>query len=120
MEKEQDFVFNPYDPCVANRIVDGEQQTIRFHVDDLMSSHLDPKVNDKFLRWLNEKYGQHGEVTCTRGKVHDYLGMTIDFRMPGKVAIDMVAYVKEMVNSFPFPLTGKVTSPAGEDLFAEG
>ena len=28
--------------------------------------------------------------------------------------------MKEMVNSFPFPLTGKVTSPAGEDLFAEG
>jgi hypothetical protein len=28
------FVFNPYDPCVANRKVQGLQQTILFHVDD--------------------------------------------------------------------------------------
>ena len=43
------FKFNPYDPCVANRIVKGSQQTIRFHVDDLMSSHIDKRVNDKFF-----------------------------------------------------------------------
>ena len=63
------FVFNPYDPCVANRIVKGSQQTVRFHVDDLKSSHLSPRVNDLFLVWLNKLYGSHGEVTATRGKV---------------------------------------------------
>ena len=36
------FIFNPYDPCIANRVVNGKQQTIRFHVNDLMSSHMDP------------------------------------------------------------------------------
>jgi hypothetical protein len=33
------FIFNPYDPCVANKKVHGLQQTILFHVDDLKSSH---------------------------------------------------------------------------------
>jgi hypothetical protein len=33
------FIFNPYDPCVANKKVQGSQQTILFHVDDLKSSH---------------------------------------------------------------------------------
>jgi hypothetical protein len=33
------FKFNPYDPCVANRRIHGSQHTVRFHVDDLMSSH---------------------------------------------------------------------------------
>jgi hypothetical protein len=28
------FKINPYDPCVANKIVDGTQMTICFHVDD--------------------------------------------------------------------------------------
>ena len=42
------FVFNSYDPCVCNRMIDGKQHTVRFHVDDLMSSHMDPKVNDDF------------------------------------------------------------------------
>ena len=42
------FVFNPYDPCVANRIISSKQQTVRFHVDDLMSSHVDKKVMMNF------------------------------------------------------------------------
>ena len=29
-----DFVINPYDPCVANKMIEGEQTTICFHVDD--------------------------------------------------------------------------------------
>jgi hypothetical protein len=28
-----DFIINPYDPCVANNIIEGEQMTICFHVD---------------------------------------------------------------------------------------
>jgi hypothetical protein len=51
------FQFNPYDPCIANRKVNGSTHTIKFHVDDLKSSHIDPKVNDQFLKWLNHKYG---------------------------------------------------------------
>ena len=52
---------------------------MRYHVDDLMGSHVDPKVNDKFLKWLDELYDHFGEVNATRGAVHDYLGMTFDF-----------------------------------------
>ena len=32
--KEIGFVFNPYDPCIANRMKAGGQHTVRFHVDD--------------------------------------------------------------------------------------
>jgi hypothetical protein len=42
------FVVNPYDPCVANRIQKGKQQTVTWHVDDLKISYIDPKVNDIF------------------------------------------------------------------------
>jgi hypothetical protein len=35
------FKFNVYDPCVANRKVRKKQQTVKFHVDDLMSEHVD-------------------------------------------------------------------------------
>ncbi|CAJ1945731.1 unnamed protein product [Cylindrotheca closterium] len=47
------FVFNLYDLCVDNKVVNEKQQTIRFHVDNLMSSHMDPKVNDEFAEWLH-------------------------------------------------------------------
>jgi hypothetical protein len=42
--KDNGFVFNPYDPCVANKKVQGSQQTIVFHVDDLKSSHKSKSV----------------------------------------------------------------------------
>jgi hypothetical protein len=34
------FEINPFDPCVANRLVHGKQHTITWHVDDLKSSHI--------------------------------------------------------------------------------
>jgi len=100
-------------------MINGKQQTIRFHVDDVMSSHVDPKVNDEFLDWLNRKYGKYGAVKATRGKVHDYLGMTFEFEGT-KVKVNMIDYVKEMLREFPvkFNKNSIVTSPAGVDLFS--
>jgi hypothetical protein len=122
LEEEQGFEFNPYDPCVANRIVKGKQQTVLFHVDDLKSSHVDPKVNDDFLAWLNSKYGHYGEVKATRGKIHDYLGMTLDYSEPGKVKIGMIDYITKMVEEFPIKFEPDETAPSPhtDDLFAEG
>ena len=48
LEKEG-FEFNPYDPCVGNQTKNGSQHMIRFHVDDVMSSHINPKVNDNLM-----------------------------------------------------------------------
>jgi hypothetical protein len=54
--EEIGFKINPYDPCVANRIIQGKQHTVTWHVDYLKSSHVNPKVNDEFLTWLRKKY----------------------------------------------------------------
>jgi hypothetical protein len=52
--EEFGFIINPYDPCVANRMVNGKQHTVTWHVDNLKSSHINSKVNDKFFAWLQE------------------------------------------------------------------
>jgi len=118
----QGFIFNPYDPCIANKMVDGKQHTIRFHVDDLLSSHIDPKVNDRFADWLNLTYGQLKPCTIVRGKVHKYLGMTLDFRTKGKLKIRMDEYVQNMLDEFPikFAEAHKQATPAGNDLMRAG
>ena len=67
----------------------GENTHCEIHVDDSMSSHADKKVNDKFLVWLNEQCGKHGEVKATKGNEHDCLGMTFRFG-DGKVKIDVI------------------------------
>ena len=53
------FVLNPYDPCTANRILNGLQHTIVWHVDDIKSSHQNKEVNDNFLKWLERTYGEN-------------------------------------------------------------
>jgi hypothetical protein len=119
--EEQGFKFNPYDPCVANRLVRGKQHTILFHVDDLLSTHESTKENDWFLKWLNEKYGNFGKVVATRGKTHDYLGMTLDFSREGKVKIDMVDYVEKMIDTFPVKLKATETAktPAADNIYSK-
>ena len=51
------FEVNPYGACVANRMVNGKQHTVAWNVDDLKSSHVDPKVNSDFHEWLEKTYG---------------------------------------------------------------
>ena len=77
--EENGFKFNPYDACAANKMANGNQHTIGFHVDDLMGSHIDPKVNDNFEKRSNDMCGKHRKVKTTRGDVHDFLGMTFEF-----------------------------------------
>ena len=117
--EEIGYEINPYDMCVANKIINGKQHTVTWHVDDLKFSHEDPKVNDKPTKWLEDKYGRKEHpVKFVRGPRHDYLGMTLDYSVKGEVKIDMVKYVKSMVNDFPEDLGGKSCStPANENLF---
>ena len=116
--ESEGYVFNPYDSCVANKVINGKQHTVVFHVDDLKCSHVDAKVNDNFLKWLNTKYGEMSEVKAHRGKIFNYLGMKLNYGDKGKVKIDMVDYIMEMISSFPENITGsKVKTPADNNLF---
>ena len=54
------FKINPYDTCVANRVVKGTQHTVVWHVDDLKSSHMLPSVNEEFITWLKNTYAKDG------------------------------------------------------------
>ena len=50
------FEFNPYDPCVANKMINGRQMTICFHVDDCKTSHVESTAVGKMIEWLKEHY----------------------------------------------------------------
>ena len=85
------FEINPYNPCVANKIINGKQITICWHVDDLFVGHDDPNVVTKFLDWLAHRYDTDDKkLNVVRGHKHDYLGMNLDFSTAGAVNIDMI------------------------------
>ena len=118
--EEYGFEINPYDPCVVNKMVNGKQMTITWHVDDLKASHVDQRVLDEFTSWLDDKYGsKENPVTVHTGNKHRYLGMTIDYSVEGKVRIDMTDYVEDMLEEFPYELNNRITkTPATENIFS--
>jgi Reverse transcriptase (RNA-dependent DNA polymerase)/Zinc knuckle len=111
------FVVNPYDPCVANKTIDGKQCTIIWHVDDLKISHEDPAVVSGVIEQLSGEFGKEAPLTVNRGKVHDYLGMTLDFSAEGKVKIGMVQYVKTMLSELNPDMDGVSPTSAAAHLF---
>ena len=43
------FEINSYDPCVANKMVNGKWQTICWYVDDCKLIHRDKRVDGRFI-----------------------------------------------------------------------
>jgi hypothetical protein len=84
-----DFIINPYDPCVANKSIEGEHMTICVHVDDCKLSHRKKTVMDRMIGYLWQEYeitleDGYGAMTVSRGKIHKYLGMTLDYMLQDK------------------------------------
>ena len=111
------FEANPYDPCVMNKMIEGQQCTVAWHVDDMKLSHKQTKVVDNVIEMLDEEFGNEMPLTVTHGKVHDYLGMLLDFSTPGEVTVDMVEYVKTIISEMPEEMAGTTATPAAAHLF---
>ena len=111
------FMPNRYDSCVVNKMVDGKQLTMAWHVDDLKVSHEKEEVLDEFIGMMQNKFGQDAPLSISCGPVQDYLGMTLDFSEQGRVMVKMHDYVKTMLNDAPSSMDGKAVTPAAAHLF---
>ena len=111
------FKLNAYDSCVANKDINGKQCTIVWHVDDLKISHVDPAVVTDVIKLIESEFGKEAPLTISRGKVHDYLGMKINFEIPGKVQFIMEDYVKTVLEESPADMSGEAATPAANHLF---
>ena len=80
-----------------NKDIGGEQCTILWYVYDIKTSHRYPKVVTTITDIISSVYGRESPWIVTRGKVHEYLGMTIDFSEKGKVKFTMYDYISDML-----------------------
>jgi hypothetical protein len=99
-------------------MIDGNQITIQFHVDDLKISHVKQSVIDKVLIDLNNKFGTSKKpLAATTGDVHDYLGLTIDYSKKDNVIFTMYDYLEDILESMPEDMNGTSPTPASDNLF---
>ena len=109
------FKLNKYDPCVANKDVDGNQCTVCWYVDDNKISHEDPKGLYPVIEMIESKFST---MTKRRDKKHTFVGMDMRFIEEGKVKIPMKEYMGECIVSFGENLGENTTkTPAKGDLF---
>ena len=54
---------------------------------------------------------------CPGGKVHNYLGMDLDFTEEFTVKISMIKYVRKNFADFPEEICGKAATPVADHLF---
>jgi hypothetical protein len=62
--------------------------TICFHMDDCKLSHCSSRANNNIIDWLCQEYKSifedgSGKMTVSRGRVHKYLRMTLDYTACG-------------------------------------
>jgi Reverse transcriptase (RNA-dependent DNA polymerase) len=77
------FVWNPYDYCVVNKVLNGSQCTIVWYVNDLKISHQSKTVVTQIMDLMKDEFGKDMDLTITRGKVHDYLGIRFQQKRQG-------------------------------------
>ena len=109
------FERNPLDKCVFNKVIDGKQCTMCLHVDDLLVTCELEEVIDAVYGQLQDRYK---EVKMQRGPKVSYLGMTLDFSVPGKAKCTMEGYVSDLLRLCE--VTGRANTPAAESLFEIG
>ena len=52
------FVLNPYDTCVANKIINGKQCSIGYYVDDNISTHAEQRVLEDVVQMVEKEVGK--------------------------------------------------------------
>ena len=111
------FKLNKYDPCVANKMIDGKQCTICWYVDDSKISHVDPEVASKIIKMIDDKFG---DTTIHRGKKHTFLKIDIEMKDGGTVKLLMDDYITECIKTFGEKLGKCPPTPASGKLFEVG
>jgi len=86
-------------------------------VDDLKISHVEKKVVDDIIKWLNDKFGKEGPLSSSSGKILEYLGMTLDYSSKNKVKISMYEYVDKLLTKLPADMNGAAKTLAANHLF---
>ena len=109
------YQINPLDQCVFNKFDPSSNvvSTVCFHVDDgLATSPFQSELDILKHEMLQESK----EVKFSEGKVHEYLGMKLDFSTDFETEVTMVKYINDILTDLDIG-TSNAPTPASASLF---
>ena len=86
----QGFYLNLYDPCVVNKMVNGDQMSIFWQVDDLNILQVYEKEVLRIIEWMKIMYDE--DIMVAQRNKHEYLVIDINLSIPLKVMVTMVDF----------------------------
>ena len=73
---------------------------------------------ENLLTLLNDEFRKEAPLTITQGKIHNYLGMVIDYTVPCKVEFTIKDFIQGVLDECPGELMkGPSATPAANHLF---
>ena len=108
------YVQNPYDKCIFNKWHESEgvQSTIGIHVDDCFISCTVPDILESIVQWFAEEFE---DLNVTRGCVHQFTGMTLDYTHSDKLIVTMKNQIDNLLEKTG--VKGTAVNPSEADLF---
>jgi hypothetical protein len=98
------------------RYLQGSVDLIMNLTADSVSILAMPPKSQARLDWLADRLrDSYKEIKVHSGDIHDYLGMDLDFSVPGKCKVSQKKYVQEVLASHP--VRGVAKTPATDELF---
>ena len=110
--KEDSFVINKYDNCVANKTINASQFTICWYVDNIKFSHKDMKVVKQVIRNIEKKFDK---MTATHGNTQSYLGINFTIKDLA-IHMEMEDYLKDCIQDFPEEINMAAKTPSTKSL----
>ena len=71
---------------------------------------MDSNEVTKCIEHFKKTYGNRMTIHCR--KVHDYLGMDLDFSSAKTLKIGMIKYIKKILEDFPEEIKSAAATPA--------
>ena len=102
------FVLNKYDPCVANKMINGKQFTIGWWIDDNAMPHVDMEVMNEIIASIEDKFGK---LTINICDYHTFQGMDLWVHGDGNVHIHMPDHIREAKDAFGEQIRWIVSTP---------
>ena len=109
------FELNPYDCCMANKMINGSQCTVCWYMDDNKVSHVSDEVNSMIVDAIEEHSGKLARIT---GNKHTFLGMDVEMASKGKIAVSALQHINEAIEGLGEEIQGTAVNPAKSKLFA--
>ena len=96
-------------------MMNSPQMTVCWHVDNPKVSHKEESAVNVFVLKICKIFGNSTKLS--RGKVHEYLGMDMDWSQYRTMIVSMIKYLQKTIDDFPEVIRSNSATYAAEHLF---